>query len=109
MSPQVPSQGNPEFSVEALRFCYYGEHFSSKSERNSISILQNKESPVVFVKYINEQREIRDCISAELFDQLFNAIHEKSPHVQMRTVLSDALPPLQRVMNIHIRQFRKLL
>ena len=68
---QCPSvfPDNPEFSVEVLRFSYYGEHFSSKSERNSIFIPQDKKSPAVFVKYINEQREIRDCISTEFFDQ----------------------------------------
>lgn len=88
-----------------------GSTLAPNLKETQFSILQNKESPVVFVKYINEQREIRDCISAELFDQLFNAIHEKSPHVQMRTVLSDALPPLQkRVMNIHAcANSRKLL
>lgn len=37
-------------------------------KETQFSILQNKKSPVVFVKYINEQREIRDCISTELFD-----------------------------------------
>ena len=40
--------GNPEFSVEALRFCYYGEHFSSQSERNS--------------NFYSSKQEISSCI-----------------------------------------------
>ena len=40
--------GNPEFSVEALRLCYYGEHFSSQSERNS--------------NFYSSKQEISSCI-----------------------------------------------
>ena len=47
-----------------------GSTLAPNLRETQISIPQNKKSPVVFVKYINEQREIRDCISRELSDQL---------------------------------------
>ena len=47
-----------------------GSTLAPNLKETQFSIPQNKESPVVFVKYINEQREIRDCISTELFAQL---------------------------------------
>ena len=46
-----------------------GSTLAPNLKETQISIPQNKKSPVVFVKYINEQREIRDCISTEFFDQ----------------------------------------